>query len=421
MGQKYSLLFDKMFAMNITPLVRWFCCGSIIASLYALGTAQAQTASTTPLKWTQAPSHPDAVGLASPFAGSVGGKLIVAGGANFPDKKPWEGGTKVWHDDIAVLDLTERDSSKSNSDRTGSIYVPHWTLVAALPKPLAYGVSASFADGLICVGGSDAKRHYAECFFLTEIDSQWVCLPLPPLPVPLANACGTIVEDSMVVFGGLENPDAAKCLSVAWKLKLDKTKFDELKRSPELAKHISSGWHWEPLPRFSSAGRMLSTAACVEGRFWVLGGVELVAGDDGKPKRKYLSECWSLRIIEPSQGTEQEDWVRELDLPVELAASPSPAFATKSGLWILGGDDGTQVGSKPSEHRGFTHRAFQLPRGDQRTVGSDRSWQVHERAVVAPRVTVPTVLIDNEYWIFSGEQRPGVRSPEVWRVTVEGD
>jgi N-acetylneuraminic acid mutarotase len=36
-------------------------------------------------------------------------------------------------------------------------------------------------------------------------------------------------------------------------------------------------------------------------------------------------------------------------------------------------------------------------------------------------VTVPTVLIGNEYWIFSGEQRPGVRSPEVWRVTVEGD
>jgi N-acetylneuraminic acid mutarotase len=54
-------------------------------------------------------------------------------------------------------------------------------------------------------------------------------------------------------------------------------------------------------------------------------------------------------------------------------------------------------------------------------VGSDRGWQVHERAVVAPRVTVPTVLIGNEYWIFSGEQRPGVRSPEVWRVTVEGD
>jgi N-acetylneuraminic acid mutarotase len=58
---------------------------------------------------------------------------------------------------------------------------------------------------------------------------------------------------------------------------------------------------------------------------------------------------------------------------------------------------------------------------DQRRLGNTRGWQVHEHAVVAPRVTVPAVLIGSEYWIISGEQRPGVRSPEVWRVGVEGD
>ena len=33
----------------------------------------------------------------------------------------------------------------------------------------------------------------------------------------------------------------------------------------------------------------------------------------------------------------------------------------------------------------------------------------------APRVTVPTVQWNGAWFVISGEQRPGVRSPEVWR------
>ena len=32
------------------------------------------------------------------------GALLVAGGTNFPEKMPWEGGKKVWYDDVYVLD-----------------------------------------------------------------------------------------------------------------------------------------------------------------------------------------------------------------------------------------------------------------------------------------------------------------------------
>lgn len=406
----------KLLPMTIKPFVQLSCFGSFFTAIFLLGLAQAQTERTTPLQWTQAPSHPNAVGLASPFAGNIRQKLVIAGGANFPDQKPWAGGIKVWHDSIAVLDLAESNSVLSNA-----LSVPNWTMVAALPKPLAYGVSASFADGVICVGGSDAQRHYAESFFLTEIDSQWVCLPLPPLPVPLANACGTIVDDSLVVFGGLEHPDATRCSSTGWKLKLKQSTFSELKRSPELAMQLIDQWNWEPLPSFSNDGRMLSTAACFEGRFWVLGGVALVNGEDGKPKRTYLRECWSLRIDESGSGADQTSWIRELDLPVPLAASPSPALATEGGLWLLGGDDGSQVGHKPGVHRGFSHQAFELPSIENRTLDTARGWRVHEQAVIAPRVTVPTVLIDSGYWILSGEQRPGIRSPEIWRVTIKSN
>src|SRR5690606_35886311 len=40
------------------------------------------------------------------YAGMLGGNyqqyIIAAGGANFPDKMPWEAGTKKWHDEIFV-------------------------------------------------------------------------------------------------------------------------------------------------------------------------------------------------------------------------------------------------------------------------------------------------------------------------------
>ena len=39
-------------------------------------------------QWERLPSIPNTVGVASPFAGVSHGVLLVAGGANFPDKKP---------------------------------------------------------------------------------------------------------------------------------------------------------------------------------------------------------------------------------------------------------------------------------------------------------------------------------------------
>ena len=57
--------------------------------------------------WSSLPNLPDAEGFASPFAGVAGGALLVAGGANFPNKRPWDGGHKVWYDIIYALTRPE--------------------------------------------------------------------------------------------------------------------------------------------------------------------------------------------------------------------------------------------------------------------------------------------------------------------------
>jgi N-acetylneuraminate epimerase len=101
-------------------------------------------------KWERLPSLPDKEGFAGPFAGTSRGVLLVAGGANFPEKKPREGGKKVWSDTVFAL------------SRPGG----EWRVAGKLPRPLGYGVSVTHRDGVVCVGGSDSERHHADAFRL---------------------------------------------------------------------------------------------------------------------------------------------------------------------------------------------------------------------------------------------------------------
>ena len=62
------------------------------------------------LSWTETvlpPSPSDTagnLGLAGVYAGLVDGRLVVAGGANFPQGLPASGGPKVWYSDVYVQD-----------------------------------------------------------------------------------------------------------------------------------------------------------------------------------------------------------------------------------------------------------------------------------------------------------------------------
>src|SRR6188474_1845861 len=77
-------------------------------------------AASSSITWRQITPLPDPRGYAGMFAGVAGGKLIVAGGANFPDTMPWEGGKKVWYDTVFVLDRSDGQ----------------WRIAGKLPRPL---------------------------------------------------------------------------------------------------------------------------------------------------------------------------------------------------------------------------------------------------------------------------------------------
>jgi N-acetylneuraminic acid mutarotase len=312
---------------------------------------------------------PDREGFAGAFAGVSGGALVVAGGANFPDRKPWEGGTKAWYDRVFVLDKLD-----------GA-----WRQAGRLPRPCGYGVSVSCPRGVICVGGSDAAGHQTEVFALVWTNAQIRVDPLPPLPFPLATAGGALVEDTLYVTGGSERPGEQSALN-----KLLALNFGQARPS------------WQELEPVPGRGRILPVAAAANGIFYVFGGAALET-KGGEVRRTYLREAWSYRR---GQG-----WRRLADLPEPCVGAPSPAPVLGTEVLLAGGDDGSRTGFQPiDQHPGFPTGLWAYDAGLD-------VWRLAGRAPIS-RATAPTTYWQNRWLIVSGEVRPGVRSPEVWSLSI---
>ena len=136
--------------------------------------------------------HLTQFGLAGAFSGVHNDVLIIAGGANFPDGAPWQGGKKVWWDDIYVL---EKDQLGNYSwlERAGK-----------LSQRLAYGVSVSTEDGIVCIGGEDGINKRKEVFLLSwDIEKREIIRSsFPNLPFSLAYMAGGMIGHTIYIAGG---------------------------------------------------------------------------------------------------------------------------------------------------------------------------------------------------------------------------
>ncbi len=309
-------------------------------------------------------------GFAGMFAGVSHGELIAAGGSNFPDKKPWEGGKKLWYSDIYAL-------------KKGAA---SWRKIGALPSPLAHGVSVTFENKVICVGGSSDNRFTAKCFSLELTSGGVEFTNLADLPVNLANMTGCVVGSMLYVFGGQSDPAENRTLNFGYRLDL---------AIPDAK--------WTALPAWPGKGRMLASCGAIGETIYLVGGTDLSSDSRGSAVRTYLADGFAY-----SAGT---GWAKVPAMPSPLAASPSPLIAAGESFVVLGGDDGSQVGVEPQFHRGFLRSARGYSPAQK--LWSDAGF-LPTRQVVAPLVSW------NDRWILiSGEVKPGIRTPDVWAITLK--
>jgi SSS family transporter len=344
--------------------------GTISALLLLL----CSTAPAADLSWQQLPPLPNPVGVAAPFAGVTDNCLLVAGGANFPHDLPWNGGNKQWHDAVYVL---------NNPNGT-------WLNAGTLPHSLAYGVSVTTPDGVLCAGGSDATKHYADVFLIDWANATLSITSLPPLPQTCANACGALLNDTLYLAGGEAAPGATQALHTFWALDLSQPNAT-----------------WQELPPWPGPARSLATASSQAGAFYLLGGVSLQPGPTGQPQRTYLQDAYRF---DPKTST----WSAIAKLPHPVAAAPSPAPALgQSHLLLIGGDDGSHYGFQPAaEHPGFSHSLLAY-----HTITD--TWSPLGQTP-ATQVTVPTVSWHERIVIPSGEIQPGIRTPVIHTLQITG-
>ena len=263
-------------------------------------------------EWTELaplpPSSPGAIqpGVAGPFTGLHGNTSIVAGGANFPDTMPWHGGRKKYHNEIYLLQLPH--GSEGWKAAGGS---------SGLPRPVAYGASASVRAGVVCMGGENESGITDEAFMISIIDGKPQIIPLPDLPVPLSGAAAAS-SGSVVFIAGGQTPDGSS--ASMWSLDTDK---------------ISQGWrkHAEmPLPLINSV------MAAVEGKeltIWIIGGRTRGEGDATSVIRQEIF----------SYSPAADRWTRAGNLTGKTGVMPlaagTGAAIDERYVALFGGNDGS--------------------------------------------------------------------------------
>jgi hypothetical protein len=249
---------------------------------------------------------------------------------------------------------------------------------------------------MVCVGGADAATHYRDVFTLQWNNGKLNIDYLPPLPAPLANSAGVIVEDKLYIAGGLGAPADTAALNVFWRLDLSQ---------PE------GQMAWEALPSLPGEGRMLSVAATQEGNVYVFSGVAIKKDNTGAVSRAYLKDAWQF---------DGKAWRRIADLPHAVAAAPSPAFTSgQSHIAIFGGDDGTnahRVMELKEKHPGFRQDilAYHTITKTWSSIGTIGGGASHVKAPV----TTPLVYWNGKIVLPGGEVRPGVRTTQVLTATL---
>ena len=332
-------------------------------------------ATATAVVWEKLPNLPDEEGYAGMYAGEVtdahtGARgLVAARGANFPEKPLWEGGPKRWTDRIFLLE--------------GGAEA--WREWGKLPKPMGYGAAVTLPHGVMLAGGCNAQGVFRDCLLISLSGGALQLTPLAPLPVGLTGHAAALLDGKVYVMGGSLAPgeqDAQSSLFV----------YD-----PEM-----DAWsEGEALP---ARGRFLHQMAAADGALYVMGGIGIKPGEDGRIVRDMLTEAWLY--------TPQGGWDRVADLPRFCAAAPTPAPVSPRGkIFLLGGDDASVKGvSSPQNHPGFHSASLSY-------CPMCNAWK-EEGPIPAPRAVLPCAMWNGRAVIFNGEQRPGKRSNEVWAASL---
>ena len=362
-----------------------------LAALIALAPLSAAAAPATvgspALAWqsmgtlSPAEGQKENIGVAGLLQGTFGDYIIVGGGANFPAGGPLTGGAKVTYPDVYVLRAAEAGLTETDH--------------AQMPYPVGYGVSATTPDGVLYFGGSTDESGARAVTRLTAPNGKLRTETLPALPFALQNGVAAYDKDTVYLGGGKQDGVLSK-------------KF--------YTYDIKTGT-LTSLPDFPGEAREQSVAEFLGGRFFVFSGGANVAYTDGyayDPK----AQTWTSVAGPNVNGT-----------PVSLLGARAVRLSADEML-VVGGFNReiydwavSNLNTLQGEEKdAFRAHYFTMPPEDYHwnreilvySAKADAWRSVGQLPFPAP-CGEALVIARGALFSISGEVKPGVRSPRLYR------
>ncbi len=360
----------KSYALSTIRIVM------ILLACFSNLAATPATSADEPLTWQQLPDLPNRLGVAGPFAGIHNDAILVAGGANFPTPI-WEN-AKQWTDEIHVLVKNGQDFK--------------WINGGKLSKPIAYGASVSTADGVLCIGGCDAENVFTDVFLLCFDGEQIQHIDFPALPVPVAFGQAAIVNSEVFVACGQKGLALESATHSLWSLDLKQ-------------RSNTPNFKWKERKSLPGTARSFNLVATQHNGFhdciYVCGG----RYQDG------LETCFLDDLWEFNPSTDQ--WRQRSNAPREMMAGTAIGFGQSHILFpgSASKENFHLANQLKDDHPGFPKSAFFY-----HTITD--TWTTAGQTPETP-VTTTALMWDGDVIIPSGELRPRVRSPKIWRIHVK--
>ena len=347
-------------------------------------------------------------GLAGPYVGVTAGALVLAGGANFPDGMPWEGGLKHYYDGIFYLIKKEGNAFEWHLSKS------------VLPQQLAYGGCVPVSGGLLLFGGKNADG-VTDGTWIVNLDpltGNCQIAEAATLPRALSDFAFSVVGDYVYVAGGGNN--AGVSTNTFWRYPVNGTNavkgtWEQLNdlpgppRSFAVAATQSDGNHncfylfsgrtisqdgtinllqdgyvYDPvLARWSPLNPNVAFTV-MAGTAFPLGSASIVfpSAADGELMAKELAMRDTLKQAQSAKDTAR---VQRLNQALNKHVTGHPGFKTKIRIF--------NTITQEMEFKGA------LP--------------------TTAQVTTTVVSWDGGFILPSGEIRPGVRTPKVLKIIPE--
>lgn len=240
------------------------------------------------------------IGVAGPVVGIINNKLIVAGGANFPDKMPWQGGKKIYYNNISIFNKEKEQVFQEKIQNS-------------LTSNIAYAANCITPLGVVYAGGENELGLSDKVYLLQwdEASNNLRQTKLPDLPVETTNGSLVCIDNTIYFLGG---ETLTNTTNQFYSLNLIK---------------INQGWMTLPvLPKPLS--NMVVVAQYLNGQkqIYLMG---------GRAKQKngisdFSSDVYSFDI-------HLKIWDKKKSLPYPLSAGTGAVFSEKYIL-LFGGDQG---------------------------------------------------------------------------------